>query len=62
VNGGGYYNVAARLLEDKVRVAEEYAHLLKADLLASVRAVAAEGKVPIGDLHQMSVLKLKTAV
>jgi hypothetical protein len=44
-NGGGVCNVAVRPLEDKVRVAEAYALLLKADPVVSVRAVAREGKV-----------------
>jgi hypothetical protein len=47
-NGGGFCNGAARSLEDKVRVAEAYAQLLKADPAASVRAVAREGKVSRG--------------
>jgi hypothetical protein len=58
-NRGGFHNIAARPLEDKVRVAEAYAQLLKAELAASVRAVAREGKV---SRHRRSLLKLKRVV
>jgi hypothetical protein len=47
-NGGGFCNGAARPLEDMVRVAEAYARLLKANPVASVRAIAREGKVSRG--------------
>jgi hypothetical protein len=44
-NGGSFCNGAKRPLEDKVRVAEAYAWLLKADPVASVIAIARKGKV-----------------
>jgi len=47
---GGYHNGAVRPLDDKVRVAEVYVWLLKADsiTITSVSAVAREGKVSRG--------------
>ncbi len=49
-HGGGYHNGAVRPLDDKVRVAEVYVWLLKADsiTITSVSAVAREGKVSRG--------------
>jgi hypothetical protein len=44
-DGGGFCNGVARPLEDKVRVAEVYAWLLKADPRTSTRATARAGRV-----------------
>ena len=45
MNGGGFHNGVPGPLEDKVRVSEEYACLLKSDPRTSTRAVARAGKV-----------------
>jgi hypothetical protein len=60
-NGGSYWHGAARPLEDKVRLAEAYAQLLKAAPMVSVNAIAKVEKV-LWNLHPRSLLKLKTVV